>query len=198
MCPVFAAEENLKISISDFDGARRGDARSRETLAQQLRPRLEKMAHFYARCTGEDADDLLQEAWLAVWEALPKLDVSIGAPDQFLIQHARWRVLDCLKRARLRRHASLEDAGADEESTFEHILAHGALNDGLEAASVRDFCARLNVTQQRIVECLLRGLTWRETGCVLGCTSANIAYHMRQIRRHYQCWGCEAKGETNQ
>lgn len=194
LCPVFAAEENLNISIADFDSARRGDVCSREKLARRLRPRLAKLAQFYARCTGEDADDLLQEAWLAVWEALPELDVSIGAPEQFLIQHARWRVLDYLKRARLRRHASLEDAAA--ESTFEHAFPR-ALNDGLEAASVRDFCARLNATQQRIVECLLHGLTWRETGCLLGCTSANIAYHMRQIRHHYQCWGREAQGRKD-
>ena len=29
--------------------------------------------------------------------------------------------------------------------------------------------------------------TW-EAGSALGCTSANIAYHVRQIRRRYERW----------
>ncbi|HET6453664.1 MAG TPA: class I SAM-dependent methyltransferase [Armatimonadota bacterium] len=29
---------------------------------------------------------------------------------------------------------------------------------------------------------------WREAGNTLGCTSANIAYHVRQIRRRYEEW----------
>ena len=32
-------------------------------------------------------------------EALPALDPNIGSPDQYLIQHARWRLLDAIKRA---------------------------------------------------------------------------------------------------
>ena len=35
---------------------------------------------------------------------------------------------------------------------------------------------------------LLAGFTWREAGDALGCTSANIAYHVRQIRRQYEAW----------
>jgi hypothetical protein len=30
--------------------------------------------------------------------------------------------------------------------------------------------------------------TWREAGAALGCTSANVAYHMRHIRRRYDEW----------
>jgi len=44
---------------------------------------------------------------------------------------------------------------------------------------------------------LLRGLTWRETGHALGCTSANIAYHVRQIRRHYEVWSNEVQLHTS-
>ena len=32
------------------------------------------------------------------------------------------------------------------------------------------------------------GWHWREAGRELGCTSANVAYHMRQIRRQYEAW----------
>ena len=46
----------------------------------------------------------------------------------------------------------------------------------------------MNDRQRAILDCLLAGLTWREAGSVLGCTSANIAYHVRQIRRQYEEW----------
>jgi RNA polymerase sigma-70 factor (ECF subfamily) len=49
------------------------------------------MAVHYARCSGEDADDLRQEAWLGLLEALPNLDVRIGDPEQYLVRYARWR-----------------------------------------------------------------------------------------------------------
>jgi RNA polymerase sigma-70 factor (ECF subfamily) len=166
--------------------AQHGDATALAELLEQLRPRMVKMAHFYARRCGEDADDLLQEAWLEILEELPNANLTIGAPEQFLLQRARWRVLDCIKAARLRRCASLEL----EESIDEAVCA--GLNCTVPETTLvfwlADFCMRLNPTQQLIVAGLLRGLTWREIGQAMGCSSANIAYHMRHIRRHYECW----------
>jgi hypothetical protein len=41
------------------------------------------MAHFYARRCGEDADDLLQEAWLEILEELPNANLTIARPNSF-------------------------------------------------------------------------------------------------------------------
>src|SRR5438093_1442555 len=79
-----------------------------EAVVRALRPRLAKMAAYYARCTGEDEDDLLQEAWLGLLQSLPELDLTIGRPEQYLIQRARWRLLDAVKRARVRRCLALD------------------------------------------------------------------------------------------
>jgi RNA polymerase sigma-70 factor (ECF subfamily) len=164
-----------------YDRARRGDPAATETVVQALRPRLERMAVYYARCSGEDPDDLLQEAWVGLLEALPALDLTIGSPDQYLIQRARWRLLDAVKRARVRRCASLEEEAAERVVDPIAESAEGA-------ACVGEFTSRLKGRQQAIVACLLDGLTWREAGSALGCTSANIAYHVRQIRRQYEEW----------
>ncbi len=51
-----------------------------------------------------------------------------------------------------------------------------------------EFLSRLNTTQRRVLACLAAGLTWREAGRVLGCTSANVAYHVRRIRQQYEEW----------
>jgi RNA polymerase sigma-70 factor (ECF subfamily) len=163
----------------------------------RLRPRLTKMAWFYARRTHEDADDLLQEAWIGMLEALRELDMSIGDPEQYLICRARWRLLDAIKYARIRRHESLSEGCGDEticdeaeegapshvnEQHIDHILA---------SLCIAEFATHLKPVQRTILHCLMRGLTWRETGSVLGCTSANVAYHVRQIARAYEAWNEE-------
>jgi RNA polymerase sigma-70 factor (ECF subfamily) len=164
-----------------FERARRGDAAAMEVVVEALRPRLAKMAAYYARCSGEDADDLLQEAWVGLLEALPGLDLRIGSPDQYLIQRARWRLLDAIKRARVRRCAPLEESATDPD-------AAPALECAVAAAALAEFARHLKTTQRAVLDCLLAGLTWREAGDALGCTSANIAYHVRQIRRRYEEW----------
>jgi len=158
-----------------------GDPSAIETIVEALRPRIAKMAAYYARCCGEDADDLLQEAWVGLLEALPGLDLGIGSPDQYLIQCARWRLLDAIKRARVRRCSPLDDVG--DESIF------GSHADrAVDTVCVSEFLGRLKTTQKAVLDCLLDGLTWREAGDTLGCTSANIAHHVRQIRRRYEEW----------
>jgi RNA polymerase sigma-70 factor (ECF subfamily) len=139
------------------------------------------MAAYYARCSGEDAEDLLQEAWVGLLESLPQLDTRIGSPEQYLIQRARWRLLDAIKRARVRRCAPLEEETVDR-------LATTPMERALDDACLSEFARQLKPVQRAVLECLLAGLTWREAGRALGCTSANIAYHVRQIRRAYERW----------
>jgi RNA polymerase sigma-70 factor (ECF subfamily) len=141
------------------------------------------MSAHYARRCGEDPDDLLQEAWLGVLEALPRLDITIGQPDQYLLQHARWRVLDAVKRARVRRCLPLEDFRADALPAREAPVG--------EAIMLKEFARTLKQSQRAVLRCLLAGLTWREAGAALGCTSANVAYHMRHIRQRYNEWNTE-------
>ena len=178
------------IECQQFVLARNGHPVATAAVVDRLRPRLVSMALYYARRSQEDPDDLLQEAWLGVLEALPDLDVRIGSPEQYLIQHARWRLLDAIKYAHLRRCASLEPNALDEQT--DEAEAHSAIEMMVAEACVEEFAGRLKTAQREVLGCLLRGLTWREAGSVLGCSSANIAYHVRQIRLHYERWSTES------
>lgn len=164
-----------------LERARAGDPLATEHVIESLRPRISKMAAYYARCCGEDTDDLLQEAWVGLLEALPSLDFRIGVPEQYLIQRARWRMLDAIKRAKVRRCSSLQpdEIKSDARPSAEVLAA---------AASVSEFTGQLKESQRAVLDCLLDGLTWREAGSSLGCSSANVAYHVRQIRRRYEEW----------
>jgi RNA polymerase sigma factor (sigma-70 family) len=167
-----------------FERAIKGDPTAVETVVEALRPRITKMAAYYAHRTGEEVDDLLQEAFVGLLEALPNLDLNIGSPDQYLVQHARWRLLDTIKRARVRRCAPLDDACVDHHTC-------SPMEAAVSAACAKEFADKLKALQRAILDCLLVGYTWREAGAALGCTSANIAYHMRQIKRQYEEWSAE-------
>lgn len=167
-----------------IEKARGGDGAATRSLVENLRPRMASMANYYARRCGADADDLLQEAWLGMLEALPNVDMQIGSPEQYLIQRARWRLLDDIKRSRVRKCSPLpEDLGGD---------LPGKLEPEMDTVFVTEFVGTLSGVHGRIVGCLMDGLTWREAGERLGCSSANIAYHMRQIRKRYLEWLGEA------
>jgi RNA polymerase sigma factor (sigma-70 family) len=163
----------------DLTRARDGDPLATRAVVEALRPRISKMAAYYGRHSGEDPDDLLQEAWVGLLEALPELDLGIGSPEQYLIARARWRLLDTIKRARVRRCDSLSD---------ETPLRPAQPDASIASAAVSEFVRHLSTTQRDILLRLLAGLTWREAGESLGCTSANVAYHVRRIRRIYEEW----------
>jgi RNA polymerase sigma factor (sigma-70 family) len=162
--------------------ARAGDAQATEEVVSSLRPRLVRMARHYARRCTEDADELLAEAWVGMLEALARVDARIGDPEQYLIQHARWRLLDLLRRVYGRDARELISCDYLDE------LSAGIQEDALEAIEVAQFLAILSLKQRAVLRCLLAGLTWREAGRRLGCSSANVAYYMRQIRKIYEQW----------
>jgi RNA polymerase sigma factor (sigma-70 family) len=166
--------------------ARSGDAAAQDSLRETLRPRLESLAGYYASRTGMEAADLLQEAWVAVFEALPTVDVNVGTPTQFLLKHARWQILDHIRWNKRRTHDALDDTFSE---TVEAADGQGgsrpSASDVETKMLVEDLERRLNARQKDILHGLLDGWTWRQIGDSLGCTSANVAYHVRGIRQAY-------------
>lgn len=174
-----------------YAAARAGDACARAAVVEKLRPRLVSMAGHYARYSCIDEDDLLQEAWLGLLEALHEVDLAIGSPEQYLVQCARWRLLDAGRHARRRQSASLDDTsqgGVPWEETVVDGDPRAEPECAIGDAQVAEFVAGLGSLQRRIVLCLLHGMTWREAAAALGCTCANIAYHMRAIKHRYAQW----------
>src|SRR5579875_1851773 len=101
------------------------------------------MAAYYARASGENADDLGQEAWVGLLDALPNLDLSIGTPEQYLLQCARWRLLDAIKRARLRRCLPLDEARHE-------TLPDTTWETSVTALGMTEFVGGLKTTQRDV------------------------------------------------
>ena len=144
-------------------------------LIDSIQTRVEKMAAYFGRRCNVDEDDLRQEAWVAVLEMLPRLDYSVGTPEQHLLKRARWRILDSIRRQLRRQHIGLEDVPPT-------MVSYLDARNGIDMSAL---FARLTTTQQRILRALMEGYTWREVGSIVGCTSANVAYHVRRIRAVY-------------
>jgi len=169
--------------------ARDGDSTAQDRLREALRPRLESLAGYYASRTGMDAADLLQEAWVAVFEALPTVDVTVGTPAQYLLKHARWQILDHIRWNKRRSHDMLDDALIETPEVAENNFGTGSARPGTQDVEVKmmieDLERRLSERQKHILQGLLDGHTWRQIGDSLGCTSANVAYHVRGIRQAF-------------
>ncbi len=160
----------MNYSLSDLDCSPLNDIE----LLVSIRERVERMARYFGRTCSVDSDDLVQDAWVAVLEMLPRLDESIGAPDQHLLKRARWRMLDTIRSNSRRRHLSFDDLELEAP-------AHD-LNGSIDVA---ELMRTLPIIQQRILRGLMEGYTWREVGALVGCSSANVAYHVRKIREAY-------------
>lgn len=178
------------MEISTLLRARAGDGKAQDQVRAHLRPRLESLAGYYAARTGMDSADLLQEAWVAVFEALPGLDVTIGSPTQYLLKHARWQVLDHIRWNKRRSHDSLDDSLVETPEIAENNFSRAAsvradAGDVETKLLVEDLESRLSGRQKEILRGLMDGHTWRQIGDSLGCTSANVAYHVRGIRQAY-------------
>ena len=169
--------------------ARNGDAAAQDRLRETLRPRLESLAGYYASRTGMDAADLLQEAWVAVFEALPEVDITVGTPAQYLLKHARWQILDHIRWNKRRTHDALDEMPVETGEMARNNFGtspNWPSSDDVEAGMlIENLERRLSQRQRAILQGLLAGRTWRQIGDSLGCTSANVAYHVRGIRQAY-------------
>jgi len=126
--------------------AGRGDVKAQEKLLRQLTPRLEQIVRKYEWINGIEADDLRQEAYMAVIEGLSRVDTSIGSSTEYLLKFARWRLLDCLKKIRRRK----ENLYADVYS------------EAVESSPIPDtvmLSKRLDDKQKKIVSLLIQGYT---------------------------------------
>lgn len=168
--------------------AQMGCRGARARLAQALRPRLTGMARYYSRKTGLDCDDLLQEAWCAVYEALPETNLEIGTPEEYLLRRARWAVLDYLKWSMRRQMEPLEEWN-------EGTPTEGPAADAVVRLTVERLADDLTPIQQNIVKLLLAGETCTSAAASLGCTTANVSYHLGQVRRQMQSTFLAARSE---
>ena len=167
-----------------IERARQGDTSAREQISELLRDRVLRTAGHYARLTGMDHEDLQQEMWLGMLLGLQQVDVTIGDPLYYLFLRGKWRLLEAVRRSERERADSLETTAAVvDRAIFEDEVCNRWLTARLQA--------RLRGPQRAILHGLMQGYLQEELAQSLGCTAANISYHVRKIREGYHALAAE-------
>jgi RNA polymerase sigma factor (sigma-70 family) len=167
-----------------IERARGGDLSAREEVSELLRERVLRTAGHYARLTGMDRDDLQQEMWVGMLLGLQQVDVTIGDPLCYLFLRGKWRLLEAIRRSDRERAESLEAASpVPDRARFEDEICSRWM-------AVR-LSSRLRETQRTILKGLMQGYLQDEMAETLGCTAANVSYHVRKIREGYAAMASE-------
>ena len=167
-----------------IERARQGDRGAREQISSLLKDRVVRTAGHYASLTGMDREYLQQEMWLGMLMGLQQVDVTIGDPLCYLFLRGKWRLLEAIRRSERERAESLESgAFVPDRAVFE---------DEVHSRWVAlQLHGRLRGPQRAILAGLLEGYLQEELAQSLGCTAANVSYHVRKIREGYQALAAE-------
>ncbi len=167
-----------------IERARQGDHSAREQVSSMLRDRVVRTAGHYASLTGMDRDDLQQEMWLGMMMGLQQVDTTIGDPLCYLFLRGKWRLLEAIRRSQRERAESLDDGFVLADRTnFE--------DDVYSRWMAVQLGSRLRGPQRAILNGLLQGFQQEEMAGRLGCTAANVSYHVRKIREGFRTLAAE-------
>lgn len=190
---------------SMVDQAKRGDPRAREWIVLQIEPRITSLANHYAWNTRKDKEDLLQDIWVVIFSALDDVDVSIGDPLAYLIQRAKWFILE--ERRRVWRKNIISEVPLEYVLQYETSLQlsrrsrnHGwsSLNYRIRSRSGlfdqiwgKQMIGQLRLAlakrpvQLEVLDGLISGEFPAELARERDCSEQNISYLISQIRRKY-------------
>jgi len=131
-----------------------------------------------------DREDLQQEMWLGLLQGLQEVDVTIGDPVCYLLKRGKWRLLEAIRRSERDRAESLD--------TGELLAARARFEDEVTSRWLTGrLWSRLREPQRAILDGLLKGYLQEELARSLGCTAANVSYHVRRIREGYHALAAE-------
>ncbi|HYT03883.1 MAG TPA: sigma-70 family RNA polymerase sigma factor [Gemmatimonadales bacterium] len=158
-------------------GAQAGDERMyRELVSRYVRPALAVAWEFTDSL--DDAEDLVQEAFRRVVNALPRFEAGRPfAPWFFTILRNVAR--NAAGERALRLHAALDESVYDEGPTAEEVVEYLELQARVDVqlTSLPDMqraCFRL---------CMLEGLSSREVAEALGVSDATVRTHVYRARQ---------------
>lgn len=146
-------------------------------LLQEHDRALRRLAASYERDPSRQ-QDLLQEIWLAVWQALPRFRGDC-TERTFVFRIAHNRAVSHVDHWHRRRAESLDDVAplAAPHPDPEHALSAQQRHERLRAA-----VQSLPIGLRQIVVLSLEGLTHAEIADIVGITENNVAVRLSRAR----------------
>jgi RNA polymerase sigma-70 factor, ECF subfamily len=158
-----------------------GDERAFADLVGRFGPRT---LAYLRGLLGDDAEDVQQEVWLAVYRGLRSL-ANPRAFRTWLFRTTRHRAVDWL-RARRRERELLEDAAREVDAAVD--VDDGALDDGvIDEPTLTRAVATLSPIHREVL--LLRhrdDLSYAEIALVVGCSVGTVRSRLHHARLRLQ------------
>lgn len=138
---------------------------------------MQRLAASYERDQARQ-QDLLQDIWLALWEALPKFRGACS-DRTFVFRIAHNCGVSHIQHWRRRRTEALDEVAPsiDPSPDPEHVAGDRQRLQALRAA-----VCRLPLGLRQVTVLTLEGLSHRETAEVLGITENNVAVRLTRAR----------------
>jgi RNA polymerase sigma-70 factor (ECF subfamily) len=167
-----------------------GDETAFEELLRMYSPRLRFYVSKMLHERHENADDLLQEIWLSVFRALPKLR-DAAAFHAWLFRIARDRVCREFRRPQI--HISFLD-----EPLIAELAADADAEEAVDTEAVHQHIEKLSHEhREALVLRFIENLSYEEiasvTGSTLGTVRSRIHYAKRALRRAFEEKSYETK-----
>jgi RNA polymerase sigma-70 factor (ECF subfamily) len=127
------------------------------------------------------ADDVVQEAFMAVWRSAARFDPALGSVRSWVLSICHNRAIDALRR--ITRHAEQPEVETVEREDAEEVALRR-----VEAADTRRLLADLPDDQRRVIElAFFSGYTHTEIAALVGVPLGTVKGRMRlgleRIRR---------------
>lgn len=114
--------------------------------------------HIYP--THNQYDDYFQEVCIALWKLACEYDsledFELNCPLQYIYQHLKWRILDCI-----RHEKTLHEDACEDEQLFSFIESLSFEDDSDFHLYLDKFCEELSDKHQKYLNCLLQKIKVR-------------------------------------
>jgi RNA polymerase sigma-70 factor, ECF subfamily len=188
-----SADEGLRVDLQLFERIAMRDPAAVSALYDRHSRTLYSLVHHILRDSAE-AEDVLQEVFLRVWEKAATYDPLLGSPIAWLVRIARNRAIDRVRARRSRPVTQSADEATDER-LFEVMAAPAdperATSISEQQSALAGALSRLAPEQRVLIEqAFFMGYTQSELAerfkLPLGTVKTRIRTGMLAMRGHLQ------------
>ncbi len=188
MCPVQGndslQEASRVVSASILQRIASGDGAAVEECIEQYGALVWSLARRYSLAGGgtmADAEDAVQDIFIALWENANRFDASVASETTFVGMIARRRLIDRRRKQSRRKDSTLMSEGAPEPATprEERSEVRSELRD--EAATAAQALERLRPEQRQVLELsLVHGRSYEQIAHSLSMPLGTVKTHARR------------------
>ncbi len=155
-----------------------------EEIIRRNKGLLTMWAKSYSNIPCHDMEDLLEEGYIACWQAVSNYNPAKGVVFTTLLKvYVKQRLNRLYNEATRKKRYTGADPVSWEE--LEEIHREGSFIDDGSSIEVNDFMRNLEGTVKSVADMLYSGMTKGEVAKSLGVTPATTNYHLKKLQRAY-------------